>query len=174
MGDVVNFPISLDNEQGRALILDLARYREGGLITEAAIRKKYRLADEVWGKLGDDDELIRKVEEESTRRIRDGSAKREKSQQLVIRAPDVLSGILLDAGANAKHRIDSAKLLNDFSDNGPGQSAPASDRFVITIVMNDQVERYDKSIAVDVNDSATGAIAAIAAKREDGSSGEPV
>ena len=78
MGDVVSFPILLDSDPARALVVDLARYREN-LLDEKAIRKKYRLADDVWEKLGDDDELIRKVEEESVRRIRSGSAKREKS-----------------------------------------------------------------------------------------------
>ena len=69
-------------------VSDLARYREK-ILDEKAIRKKYRLADDIWEKLGDDDELIRAVEAESVRRIKDGSCKREKAQSLIVAAPDV-------------------------------------------------------------------------------------
>src|SRR4051812_19972590 len=131
MGEVINLAGQSALLEDHAFITDLARFREN-LLGEKAIRKKYRLAESVWEKLADDDELIRKVEEESVRRIRDGSCKREKAQALVVKAPDVLSGILLDDSANARHRIDSAKTLNDFAAHGP-QGAPAADRFVITI-----------------------------------------
>ena len=151
MGNVVDISRFPSKDLGRELIVDLARYREN-LVDERQIRKKYRLADEVWEKLGDDDELIRKVEEESVRRIRDGSALREKSQKLVVAAPDVLSGILLDDTASPKHRIDSAKVLNDFAANGPGQGAPASDRFIIQINLGSDVLKFDKSIEINPND----------------------
>ena len=55
-------------------VVDLARFAEG-ITTEEAIRKKYRLANEVWTKLGDDDELVRAITDEKTRRIRDGNIK---------------------------------------------------------------------------------------------------
>ena len=45
-------------------------------------------------------------------------------------APDVLGGIMLDASASPKHRIDSAKALDAFAANGPEVSS-ATDRFVI-------------------------------------------
>ena len=178
MGDVVSFPLLLDSDLGRQLVVDLARYREN-LLDEKSIRKKYRLADDVWEKLGDDDELIRKVEEESVRRIRDGSAKREKSQKLVVQAPDVLSGILLDSSANAKHRIDSAKLLNDFSANGPA-GVPAADKFQISIVIGDQVLNFDKSIKPDadpnhIDDAPQDEwLPMIATSKKDGGDGEPI
>jgi hypothetical protein len=112
------------------------------------------------------------IELEKTRRVRDGSAKREKAQKLVVQAPDVLSGILMDNSANARHRIDSAKVLNDFAANGP-EGIPAADRFQITIVLDsDTTLKFDKSRAVDANDidpyNDTGVIAAIAAKKDDG------
>ena len=125
MGDVVELkPAGLENDL--EFVSDLARFREN-LLDEKAIRKKYRLANDVWEKLADDDALIRKVEAESTRRIRDGSSKREKAQQLVVRAPDILGKIMDDDSQSARHRIDSAKVLNDFAANGP-QGVPASDR----------------------------------------------
>jgi hypothetical protein len=142
--------------------------------------------DTVWEKLADDDNLVRAIEAESVRRIRDGSAKKEKAQKLVVAAPDVLSNILLDNTANARHRIDSCKVLNDFAANGP-EAAPASDRFIISIVLNSDNSggepaalHFNKSIRplspgeVDPDDvdPDTGMVAAITAKKTtDGGNG---
>ena len=101
---------------------------------------------------------------------------------MVVRAPDVLGKILDDDNQSARHRIDSAKVLNDFASNGPGQSAPAADRFQITINLGSDLQlKFDKSRMPDVHDvdpynpDTTGVIAAIAAKKpSDGGSGEPV
>ena len=127
MGEAVVLPdatIDPSSDLGRQLVVDLARYREG-LVDEKAIRKKFRLDNDVWQALGDDDELIRAVEAEAVRRIADGSVKRERAQVLVARAPTVLGDILNDASQSARHRIDSAKTLNDFASNGPERPPPA-------------------------------------------------
>jgi hypothetical protein len=81
VGDVVNFPVLLDSDLGRELIVDCVRFAEG-LLDERAIRKKYRFDDSAWEALGSNDALIEAVEAEKVRRIRDGSTKREKAQQL--------------------------------------------------------------------------------------------
>src|SRR4029077_6530084 len=107
----------------RELIIDLCRFSEE-LMTEKTIRKKYRLAETAWQALGTDERCVELVELEKLRRIRDGSSKREKAQKLVVRAPDVLAGILEDPNANPRHRIDSAKALDDFAANGPGAAVP--------------------------------------------------
>src|SRR6478672_1606134 len=127
MSDTVNLPIALDSDLGRQLVVDCARFQEG-IVDEKAIRKKYRFDEAAWDALGND-EFVRAVEEESVRRMRDGSSKREKAQLLVVKAPDVLGGIMNSADANDRHRIDACKTLNDFASNGPGQGAPAADRF---------------------------------------------
>jgi hypothetical protein len=177
MGDVVAIkpaPPVEDHE----FVVDLARFREN-LLDEKSIRRKYRFDAATWLALGNDDELIRKVEQESIRRVRDGSSKREKSQQLVVKAPDVLSSILLDNTANARHRIDSAKTLNDFAANGPAAVGEQSDRFIITINLSDgaggepKILHFDKPIAIDVdplnNTNTTLEESAFAAsKKEDG------
>jgi hypothetical protein len=142
--------IDPSSDLGRQLVVDLARFREG-LVDEKAIRKKFRLDNEVWQALADDDELIRAVEAEAVRRIADGSVKRERSQALVAAAPTVLGDILNDASQSARHRIDSAKTLNDFASNGP-ESAAASDRFIITINLGEDVLRFNKSIKPDATD----------------------
>ena len=144
MGEVVDLGRpKLPSRDDREFVVDLARFAE-------AIRKKYRLADDTWENLGNDDTLVRAITDEKVR-IRDGSTKREKAQ--LVQAPDILGKIMLDNAQSARHRIDSAKALNDFSANGP-EGTPAADRFRITIVLNGDVERYDKSIAIDPNDDS--------------------
>ena len=183
MGDVVNFPIAIDSDLGRQLVVDFARFREG-LLEEKAIRKKYRFDEAAWEALGND-EMVRAVEEESVRRIRDGSSKREKAQKLIVRAPDVLGKIMDDDSQSVRHRIDSCKIINDFASNGPGDTAPASDRFIIQINLGSDVLKFDKSIRplepgeIDPDDSSpdvdAGVVAVIAAKKgSDGGNGNAI
>lgn len=173
MGDVVNIkPVRL--EENFEFVQDCCRFQEG-ILTEANMKLKYRFADSIWEKLGDNTALLEAVEEEKIRRIRTGQQKREKAQLLVVQAPDVVAGIMLDNAANPRHRIDSAKVLNDFAANGPA-AAPAADRFQIIINLNGDVERFDKSRLPDANDIdpfndvgtlPQGVIAAIATKKKD-------
>ena len=102
-------------------------------------------------RLGENDALVEAIEAEKTRRIRNGSTKRERAQKLVAQAPRVLGDIMLDANASPKHRIDASKTLDAFAANGPEATA-AADRFIITINLGSDVERYNKSIAINAND----------------------
>jgi hypothetical protein len=177
MGNVINFPISLDSDICRELIVDCARYSEG-LLTEKEVKKKHRFDDATWDRLGQDDALVEAIEAEKLRRIRSGLAKRELAQKHVVKAPDVLNTIMLDPAASPKHRIDSAKVLDQFAANGP-EAAPAADRFVITINLGDDVLKFDKSIAidpndVDPNDTNTKMLPIIATKKKDDGDGEPI
>jgi hypothetical protein len=128
--DAPNLPALVNNFE---LVIDLTRYAEG-LLEEKHIRKKYRFTEDTWTALGHDEKFIEAVELERIRRVRDGSFKREKSQQHVTRAPDVLAGIMDDPKQSAKHRIDSAKVLDSFSGNGP-KDALEQDRIIIRIDM---------------------------------------
>jgi hypothetical protein len=180
MGDVVDLhdqPAHL--EDNFELVENLARYAEG-LLSKEAVKKKHHFDNATWKQLGENDALVEAIEAEKLRRIRNGQAKREKSQVLVTKAPDVLSGIMLDASASPKHRIDSAKVLDQFAANGP-QSAPAGDRFIITINLGtdvsgaEVVEHYNKSIAInadDVDPNDAGAVAAITTTKKDGDDGQ--
>jgi hypothetical protein len=118
----------------QTFVEDMSRYAEG-ICTEQAIRKKYRLDldDDAWEVLGQNDELVRAIEEERTRRIRSGAAKREKAQNFVTSAPDILNGIMSNPKESARHRIDSAKVLNDFADPGPSRFEQDEDRVHIVI-----------------------------------------
>src|SRR6478752_7682595 len=120
--------IDIDTDE---LIGDCVRFAEG-LLTEAAVRKKYRFDDDAWEALGSNDELVEKIEAEKLRRIRDGSAKREKSQLLITKAPSILNDIMSDASASPRHRVDAIRTLDGFAANGPA-GTPAADRFQITI-----------------------------------------
>jgi hypothetical protein len=172
MGEVIDLqgqPNYLENDE---LIADLCRFAEG-ILTEGQVKKKHRFNAAFWKRLGKDDALVEKIEAEKIRRIRDGSSKREKSQLHVTKAPDVLESILSDPNANARHRIQSAEVLDRFAANGPG-AAPPADRFQITIVLSADgkgsdadVIHFDKSIAVDPNDSPQDAAAAIEVKKKD-------
>jgi len=116
-----------------ALVADLARYAEG-ICTEAAVRRKYRdiLNDEGWTTLGKDDLLVEMVEAEKVRRVRNGSFKRERAQQHVTRAPDVLAAIMDDTRANHRHKVDAIKALDNLAGNGP-QAKAEQERITIRI-----------------------------------------
>src|SRR5262245_23289971 len=141
-------PISLI--ENHEFITDCARYAEG-LLSEKEVKKKHHFDDATWGRLGEDETLIAAIEAEKLSRIRNGSTKRERAQQLVAQAPGVLGDIMIDASASPKHRIDASKTLDAFAANGP-ENAPAADRFIITINLGSDVERYSRSIKVDPND----------------------
>ena len=154
MGDVVELhPARL--EENQEFLADCCRFFEN-ILSEETMRRKYKLADSEWGRLGEDEKLIKAIENKKIERMRDGSAKIEKSQQLVLEAPTVLHQILVDNKANAKHRIDSAKTLDDFATPRKSEGAPDSDRFQITIILSgdgeEHIERFNKSYKVDVND----------------------
>ena len=61
-----------------------------------------------------------------------GNSKREKAQALIVKAPDILDGIMNDPAASPRHRVDAIRTLDNFAANAPGQVAQA-DRFSIVI-----------------------------------------
>src|SRR6516164_4244 len=157
MGFVPNLPATLMKNQ--EFVTDLARFAEG-LESEAAVRKKWRLEESEWITLGENDELVRAIDEKRVQRVRNGSFKIEHSQQLITKAPAVLSGIMLDGSQSAKHRIDSAKVLNDFADPGPSRFAAEQDRVIIRIDLTaggGEVVEFDKSIRPQPNDEVIDA-----------------
>jgi hypothetical protein len=170
----------LDGDLGIELIEDLARFAEG-ILTEEAVKKKFRFDEETWDHLGSNDALVEKIEARKTHRIRTGLSAREKAQVLFATTPTVLGSILNDTGASPRHRIESAREIRAIAATGP-ETAQAGTRFEITINLGeDHVEHYSKSLEInpdDPDDSSTvlkqGVLAAIAAKTkpEGGGSGE--
>jgi hypothetical protein len=115
------------------LLEDLARYQEG-LYTQQQVKKRWRevIDEKTWNELGSDDALVEAIEARRVQRIRSGAFKRERAQQHITKAPDILEKIMSDDDANERHRIDAAKVLDSLADPGP-QSTPPADRFIITI-----------------------------------------
>src|SRR5215813_15356939 len=135
--------------ENQELIEDLCRYSEG-ILTEKQVRQRWHLAnDEVWTSLSADD-FVERVELEKTRRIRSGATKRELAQLRVVAAPDVLSGILMDPKANARHRIDASKALDDLAGFSPQRPAAETDKVIIHIDMGADVRA--KGLASDPAD----------------------
>ena len=172
MGEIVDLKLAslIDNQE---FISDMCRFQEG-IVTEKAIRKKYRMAESSWEALALDDELVRAIEAESVRRIRDGSSKREKAQALIVKGPDILDSIASDVSASPRHRVDAIKVLDTFAANGP-QGVPAADRFLIQINLGSDSLVFNKSIRplepgeIDPDDiDTTPTIAATANKKDDG------
>lgn len=146
--NVANLPSLIDNHD---FITDLARYAEG-LYSEAAVKKKYRFDDATWVKLGEDEALIEAIEAEKIRRIRNGSAKREKAQQLIVKGPEILDGIMSDPKSNARHKVDAIKTLDALADNGP-KSAPDGERIQIIIDLGGGTKfTFGKGIEPNSND----------------------
>jgi hypothetical protein len=155
------------------LLTDLCRYLDG-LCSERDVRKRHKLDEAEWQELASD-EVVEAVEEERRRRVRDGSLKRERAQKHIVRAPDVLAGIMDDTKANPRHVIDAVKVLDGLAANGP-QAVPTGDRFIISINLGGDIETYSKSFAIDPNDTDPNqvdatALAAITAKKTDGGDG---
>src|SRR5215831_5647935 len=133
------------------LVSDLARFSEG-VLTEKQIRKKWHLLDEsAWVAIGADDIMVEMVEAEQVRRIRNGAAKREKAQLYVVRAPDVLEEIMSDPKASARHRIDSAKALDDLAGFAPQRPAADVGRVIIHIDMGADVRAKDDVLVFEAS-----------------------
>jgi hypothetical protein len=180
--DLHGHRLSLDNEEGRAFVCDCARYSEG-ILAEEAVRKRYRFDESTWTKLGSDEKLIEAIEAEKVKRIRDGSAARERAQNIFATAPNILGNILHDDSASPRHRIEASKELRQIADNCPETAPSEAGRFIITINLgNDEVLHFDKPIAIEPDDTnpnntdttPQGLLPIIAAKKRDGDDGEPI
>jgi len=121
-----------DLRDNHEFVSDCCRYNEG-ILSEAAVRKKWHFDAATWELLGSDDELIRAIEETKIRRVRSGAAKRERAQQHIVRGVDVLSKIMDDPQANARSRVDSIKALDALADPGPQHAAAEQGHFIIKI-----------------------------------------
>jgi hypothetical protein len=128
--------------ENHEFVEDLCRYAEG-ILTEAAVKKKYRFDDTTWEKLGSDDALVEVIEAEKVRRTRNGSTARERAQQHFATAPNVLGNILNDDGVSPRHKIESARELRAIAATGP-EVAQAADRFVIHIDLGE-----DRKLIID-------------------------
>jgi len=159
-------------------VTDMARFSENlAGYSQKDLRRKWKFTKETWTAPGNDDRLVEKIEAEKLRRVRDGSFKREKAQQLIVKGPEILDGIATSPKASDKHKIDALKVLNDFSGNGP-QAAAEQDRVVVVIDLGGDTKlTFNKAVKPDPNDldPINGPLPGfmIAAKKDDGG-GQPI
>jgi len=113
-------------------LTDCARYIEGLYSREQVKRRWRNIDDATWDLLGGDNELVDAISAESLRRVRDGSAKREKAQQLIVKGPEILDGIATSPKASDKHKIDAVRALDSLA-GGNSPEAAQEDRIVIRI-----------------------------------------
>jgi len=73
------------------------------------------------------------VQRQKERRVRDGTAAREKAQWLFVQAPDVLGNILNNTMTSPRHRIEAAKELRQVALGGPEATPATSEQFIIRI-----------------------------------------
>jgi hypothetical protein len=154
VGNVVDLhkrSIPLEDDE---LVEDLARYSDGTL-SEAAVKARHHLSNDVWAKLGEDDELVRRIEDRKLARIRGGQTKRERAQIEVADAGPILGKLMRSPDTNARHVIDSVRALDSLATGG-GEAAAAGTRFEIRIDLSaggePQVLHFNKSIEINCND----------------------
>jgi hypothetical protein len=143
--------IDLDSDIGCGFILDCSRFCEG-LLAEDQIKSKYGLNDNAWARLADNAPLLEAVQREKARRVRDGTAAREKAQWLFVQAPDVLGNILNDATASPRHRIEACRELRAVALSGSEATPAAGDRFIIRIDLTaggGEVLEFNKPLAIE-------------------------
>jgi len=147
--------IDLTSDVGVGFVDDCCRFCEK-LVTADQVKSKYKLSDDAWSQLGDNEPLLQAVDRRKERRVRDGTAAREMAQQLFIQAQPVLGTLLNDTQTPARSRIDAAKELRQVALGG--ETTPVtSEKFVIRIDLSaapgggeviEQVVEINKPLAI--------------------------
>jgi hypothetical protein len=163
---------SLINDE--EFLLLLAKFSDG-LESEKSIRERYRLSDADWERLGRDDALVEKIEFLRAARIKSGATRREKAQRYVVAAVDTVNGIVADPKANARHRIDGAKLLDSFAGFTSSEPTADEERVVVTINLGSDVLRFGRAVRPAPNDDKTiDAVPGFMIAEKDDRGGEPL
>jgi hypothetical protein len=162
MGDVINYfrstPIDLNSDAGHAFVVDATRAAEG-LITDKELTEKYELSPADWQSIMKDRALGHAIRAERERRVRSGQAVKEAAAKHLIAGPKILNQIMTNEQSNPRHKIEAFKELRNTASVGADAERRSDDRFIISIVLTadnsgpDVVEHYNKSIAVNPNDT---------------------
>jgi len=141
-------PIELSSSAGCRFVTDCVRAAEG-LITDKELVEQYEIEPGDWLTITKNRELIRAIQDERARRVRNGQAVREAAQQRLIKSPSIMDSIVSDAQANPRHRIEAAREIRATATGSDGAEkiADAGEKFVITINLGEgHVEHYEKEI----------------------------
>jgi len=144
--------VELMSDVGRQFVTDCVRSAEG-LLTDKELVAIYEISPVDWGNIANDAALGRAIRAERDRRVRNGTAAREAASRHFVKAPTILERIMTDEGMNARHRVDAVKELRAIAAPEKQNSPAQSERFIIKIVMGDEAVTFNKSIAIDANDT---------------------
>ena len=155
MSDVITLngiEVELGSDAARMFISDACRAGES-VIDDATLMEKYDLTPEYLQTLASNKQIGRAIRNEREHRLRTGIATRELAAKSYFKAPTVLDSIMMNEQSNARHRIESARELRTIAtpENQPNPAAQ-SEKFIISIVLNSDVEIYNKSRAINPND----------------------
>jgi hypothetical protein len=132
-GTVRGVVVGLETPVAAAFVEDVCRHIEN-IISAEALRTKYGLSDDdAWAGLADNEELQRLVGARKEKRIRDGTAAREKAAHLFVVAPAVLGAIMHDTGASNRHRVDAIRELRACAGGEADHKPNEREQFVINI-----------------------------------------
>jgi hypothetical protein len=125
--------VAVNSDVGQAFVIDCVRHIED-LLDANQLRVKYGLTDEeTWQALETNNALQLAIAAMKERRIRDGTAQREKAARHWLTAVDVVNAIVQDPTAPSRARLDGARELRACAVPAAETNTPASDRYVINI-----------------------------------------
>src|SRR5262249_50128067 len=117
-----------------------------GLASGESIRKRFRLTDAEWERLGGDDALVEKIEILQAARGRSGKKQREKAQKKVDAAVETVNGIVADPRTNKRHRVGGARLLDSFAGFASSEPPADEERVIVTINLGADVVHFDRPL----------------------------
>jgi hypothetical protein len=135
--------VPLNSDVGGAFVSDASRNKER-LLSDQRLIEKYGLSMDAWKEIATIPAFKLAVAAEFERRTYNGDAARESAAKIFAEAPEVLSTILHDNRASAKHRIDAARELRATANHGAEKASNDADRFIITINLGDDKLIFDK------------------------------
>jgi hypothetical protein len=140
---------SLSSSKGREFVADCTRAAES-LLSDQELREKYQLSDWDWQTITKNTALIRAIQAERTRRVRNGSAAREAAAAHFVKAPKILDRIMSDEQSNPRHKIEAIRELRATAAGAAGSEATidSSEKFIIQINLGGDSEIFEKVIPV--------------------------
>ena len=134
MGDVVPLrtPIDLNTDVGRSFIVDATRAGEG-LLSDADLREMYELSPEDLKTIAKDKAIGRAIRDESSRRVRNGTAARESAARYHVKSPTILAKIMESEASNPRHVIEASKEIRAVAGGGSEKGPAPGELFSIVI-----------------------------------------
>jgi hypothetical protein len=144
--------VELSSDAGRAFVVDCVRCAES-LLTDKELAEIYEISPADWQDIAKNAALGRAIRTERDRRVRTGVAAQEAASRHFVKAPTILERIMNDEGMNARHRVDAIREMRSIAAPEKQNNQPDNGRFIIQINIGDESKVYNKSIAVDPNDT---------------------